>query len=387
MTSPEGGFYSAEDADSEGVEGKFYVWKIDEIKEIFMKKEADLLIDYFNLDPSGNFHDEATGSKSGENILNLNISDNDFYKKHTSSAEEFEPLLNGYRNKMLKRRSLRIRPFKDDKILTDWNGLMIAGLAKGGRVLGRPELTIIAEKAATFINAKLVTKDEGLLHVYREGSASVPAHLDDYAFFIWGLLELYETTFNTAYLKQAISLNQYMTDNFWDKKNSGFFATAHDAETLIMRQKDSYDGAVPSGNSVALLNIIKLARITSNLKLEKNAEKLFRSFASKVEQVPSGHTMFLSAFDFISGPSYEVVIAGQMGSEDVTGMLKALRRLYLPNKVVLFHPEGDAAKEIEQICNYVKPQKSLGEKATAYICESYTCKKPVTETDQMIEVV
>jgi len=387
MTSPEGGFYSAEDADSEGVEGKFYVWKIEEIKELFTNKEADLLIDYFNLDPSGNFQNEATGSKSGDNILNVDILDNDFYEKYTSSVDEFKLLLNGYRNKMLEKRSLRVRPFKDDKILTDWNGLMIAALAKGGRVLDRPELTVIAEKAAAFINTSLAAKSGGLLHVYREGSASVSAQLDDYAFFTWGLLELYETTFNTIYLKQAISLNQYMTDNFWDKKNGGFFATAHDAEKLIMRQKDSYDGAVPSGNSVALLNIIKLARITSNSKLEKYAEKLFRSFAAKVEQVPSGHTMFLSAFDFIAGPSCEVVIAGQTGAEDVSGMLKALRSIYLPNKVVLFHPEGVDAKEIEQICNYIKPQKSLAGKATAYICESYTCKKPVTEIEQMTRLL
>ena len=386
MTSSEGGFYSAEDADSEGEEGKFYVWDIDEIRPLFSEKESDLLINYFNLEAAGNFNDELTGGKSGKNILNLSISDKKFCEKNDLSFEEFETLLNGFRSKLLSKRSLRPRPFKDDKILTDWNGLMIAAFAIGGRVLNRPELTAAAENAAGFINSNLKSKNNGLMHAYRDGTSFSSAFLDDYAFFIWGLLELYETTFNVSYLKQAISLNQYLIDNFWDTKNNGFFDTAHKSEKLIMRQKESYDGAVPSGNSVSLLNMIKLARITADPLLEKKAEQLSGAFAMKVEQVPSAHTMFLCAYDFISGPSYEVVIAGKQGADDVENMLKVLRDIYLPSKVVIFHPEGKQAKMIEEISGYIETQKSIDGKATAYVCEGFACKKPVIDKDQLLKL-
>jgi len=386
MTSSEGGFYSAEDADSEGEEGKFYVWNIDEIRSLFSQKGSDLLIDYFNIESSGNFNDEATGAKSGINILNLSISSKKFCEENDLSCEEFKRLLSGFRNKLLSKRSLRPRPFKDDKILTDWNGLMIAAFAIGGRVLNRPEYTAAAEKAAGFINNNLMSKNNGLMHAYREGTSFSSAYLDDYAFFVWGLLELYETTFNVSYLKQAISLNQYLIDNFWDTKNNGFFDTAHTSEKLIMRQKESYDGAVPSGNSVSLLNMIKLARITSDPLLEKKAQQLSGAFADKVEQFPSAHTMFLCAYDFVSGPSYEVVIAGKQGTDDVNKMLSALRGLYLPGKVVILHPDGKQGKMIEQLSEDVKAQKSIDGKATAYVCEGYTCKKPVIDTDQLLKL-
>jgi len=386
MTSSDGGFYSAEDADSEGVEGKFYVWDIDEIRTMFSKQGSDLLIDYFNLEPSGNFNDEATGEKSGKNILNLSISREKFFENNDLSCDEFETLLDGFRKKLLLKRSLRTRPFKDDKILTDWNGLMIAAFAMGGRVLDRPELTAAAEKAASFINDNLKSSDNGLIHVYRDGVSLSPAYLDDYAFFIWALLELYETTFNVSYLKQAISFNQYLVDNFWDAKNNGFFDTAHNSEKLILRQKESYDGAVPSGNSVSFLNMIKLARITSDPLLEKKSAQLSGVFSRKVEQFPSAHTMFLSAYDFLSGPSYEVVIAGEKGADDVEDMLSMLRQLYLPAKVVVFHPEVEQTKMIEEIAGYVKTQKSIDNKATAYVCEGYACKKPVTDKNQLLKL-
>jgi uncharacterized protein YyaL (SSP411 family) len=386
MTSSEGGFYSAEDADSEGEEGKFYVWDIDEIKSLFSEKASDLLIDYFNLEASGNFNDESTGGKSGNNILNLSISDKKFCEKNDLSYEEFETLLNGFRSKLLSKRSLRPRPFKDDKILTDWNGLMIAAFAIGGRVLNRPELIAASENAANFINSNLKSKNNGLMHAYRDGTSFSSAYLDDYAFFIWGLLELYETTFNVSYLKQAISLNQHLIDNFWDTKNNGFFDTAHKSEKLIMRQKESYDGAVPSGNSVSLLNMIKLARITADPLLEKKAEQLSVAFAMNVEQMPSAHTMFLCAYDFLSGPSFEVVISGKHDAEDVENMLKVLRGIYLPSKVVIFHPEGKQAKMIEEISGYIETQKSIDGKATAYVCEGYACKKPVIDKNKLLKL-
>ena len=189
-----------------------------------------------------------------------------------------------------------------------------------------------------------------------------------------------------SYLKQAISLNHLLIDNFWDTKNNGFFDTAHKSEKLIMRQKESYDGAVPSGNSVSLLNMIKLARITSDPQLEKKAEQLSEVFAIKVEHVPSAHTMFLCAYDFLSGPSYEVVITGKQGAEDVENMFKVLRGIYLPSKVVIFHPDGKQAKMIEEISGYIESQKSIDGKATAYVCEGYACKKPVVDKNKLLKL-
>ena len=387
MTSKEGGFYSAEDADSQGEEGKFYLWTTDEIRRVLVAEDSELIINAYNLDQNGNFSDEATRVKSGKNILHLTKPLNEIAATMKISEDEFKRRLSAARVKLFTTREKRVHPGKDDKILTDWNGLMIASLAKGGRVLGNDSFTKSAEKAAQFILANLRKKDGRLLHRYRDGSAAIQAHLDDYAFFIWGLLELYETTFNVFYLKEALTLTDVMLNYFWDDGKGGLFSTADDAEKLLVRQKESYDGAIPSGNSVAMLNLIRLSRITADEKMEEKAELIPAFFSSQIERSPSAHCMMLTALDFAFGPSFEIVISGKRKGKDTEKMLGVLRSQFVPNKVVLFHPEEQEEINIEEFAPFTKNQMSIDGKATAYVCKNYSCLMPVTETKKMLELL
>ena len=386
MTSTEGGFYSAEDADSEGEEGKFYVWEEDEIVEVLGKDEGELVINTFNVTTDGNFKDEASGKKTGANILHLKKPLPEVAESFEVSEEDFRASLEASREKLFQEREKRIHPYKDDKILTDWNGLMIASMAKGGRVLDDPQYTDAARKAADFI-LKDMRKDGGeLLHRYRGGEAGIDSTIDDYSFFIWGLLELYESTYDINYLQAAIELQDVMIKNFWDEEDWGFYFTSDNAETLIARQKEIYDGAVPSGNSVAILNLLKIGRITANPEYDKRASELTGAFSHTIAQAPMAYTQFLSGLDFGIGPSYEVVVVGDPKSVDTKAMLAALNKDYSPSKVVLLR-EPESEEGITTIAEFTKGQRQLEDKATAYVCLNYVCKLPTTDVDKMIELL
>jgi uncharacterized protein YyaL (SSP411 family) len=324
MTGPGGGFYSAEDADSEGEEGKFYVWPKSEIEET-LGDDSEWVSDVFNLVDEGNFKDQSTGLQTGENIVHLTqpLSDGD--------AKRWENI----RQELFAVREERVHPHKDDKVLTDWNGLMIAALAKGARAFDEPVYADAAERAAGFILKTMRDEDGRLLHRYRDGEAAILANVDDYAFLIWGLLDLYEATFEVDYLREAVALNDELLTHFWDEKNGGLYFTPDDGEALITRQKEVYDGAIPSGNSVAMQNLLRLGRITADAELDEAAAAISRAFAGSVRAVPVGHSQLLQGVDFGIGPSHEVVIAGDPDSEDTQAMLRALRSRYVPNKVVL----------------------------------------------------
>jgi uncharacterized protein YyaL (SSP411 family) len=283
MTSPEGGFYTAEDADSEGKEGLFYVWTPREIEDQLGKDLAELFCRYYDVGTHGNFED-------GRSILHARIPLDKF-------AE---------RQKMEVARERRIHPLKDDKVLTSWNGLMVAAMAKAYQALGDHVYVDAAQRAAGFILQNL-KKDNRLFRRYRDGEVAHPGYLDDYANFVWGLIELYEATFEPNYLEEAMRLNSAMIDLFWDKTHGGFFYSGRDNEALIKQSKEIYDGAIPSSNSVAFLNLIRLGRITGEANLEKNAEQLAGAFASRIKAYPSAYTQFLVALDFIIGPSREIV--------------------------------------------------------------------------------
>lgn len=272
MRSPEGGFYSAEDADSEGEEGKFYVWSSTEIEKILDKDEADLIKKVFNIEDAGNYLEEATNKKTGANIIHLKESIVNLSDQFNFTEQELRVKLELIREKLFNVRAERIHPHKDDKILTDWNGLMIAAFARGARVLCEPMYLKVAKQAIEFILSNLRKPDGRLLHRYRDGNNEIDAYLDDYAFLIWGLLELYESTFDTFYLKTAIDLNKTQIEHFWDENIGGFFFTADYGEKLLTRQKEIYDGAVPSGNSVSMLNLLKLAQLTWDHDLEQKAD-------------------------------------------------------------------------------------------------------------------
>jgi uncharacterized protein len=387
MKSPEGGFFSAEDADSEGVEGKFYVWREDEAREALDKEDADLAVSFFGMKKEGNFLDEATRSKTGSNILHLKKTISDLAADFPIPPPEIEMRIERIRKRLFEVREKRIHPYKDDKVLTDWNGLMIAGFARGAQVLEDSACLEAAKGAAEFILNRMRTPNGRLLHRYRDGQAGIAAHLDDYAFFIWGLIELYEASFEANYLKTALELNGDMLEHYWDQERGGLFFIPDDGESLLLRKKEIYDGAVPSGNSIAMLNLLKLARLTGKGELETKAGEIAQCFSSHVRQMPSGFTQFLSAFDFAVGPSHEVVVAGPPAAADTGKMLKELRSSFLPGLVVLFRPSDEASPTIDEVADFVKTHVSVGGKATAYVCSGHACKRPTTEIQEMMDQI
>ncbi len=386
MTSPSGGFYSAENADSEGEEGLFYLWTMDELIDVLGEDDGRLIAKVFNADQGGNFRDEATGQQSERNILYPAESLDARAQELGMSAAALASKVEDARAKLMTVREQRVRPLRDDKILTDWTGLMIAALARGGRVLDEPAYTQAAETAAQLVLEELRDDKGRLLHRYRQGAAGLPAHLEDYAYFIWALLELYETTFDADYLQSAMALTERQIQDFWDTENGGFYQTASGGEELLFRLKELYDGAQPSGNSVSALNLLRLGRITANSQWEEMAEKVMTAFGSQISQGPSAFTHLMCALSFGLGPSFEVVIAGSEDREDSKEMLRALAVHFIPNKAVLFRPDDDATDPpITSIAEYTQYQKALDGKATAYVCRNYACEAPTTEIAVMLD--
>ncbi len=387
MTSPEGGFYSAEDADSEGEEGLFYLWTPAEFREYLGDKGSDLFINLLNLKEGGNFTDEATKTKTGQNIIYLKKSLVEISQEIDLSENQLIELWNKTRQMLFDNREKRIHPLKDDKILTDWNGLMIAACAKAASVLEEPLYALAAKNAADFIWDRLRAEDGKLLKRYRDGEAGLPAHLDDYAYLVWGFLELYEAVFDPVYLKRAIDLNQMMLSEFWDDQNGGLFFTAEGQADLIVRKKEIYDGAVPSGNSIAAFNLLRIGRMTASPELEEKARLIGSAFSNQVAPTPMGYTQLLSAMIFALGSTFEVVITGNPEGDDTKSMLDALNRTYIPNKVTLFRPIGEKGSIIEGLAEYTANQNSIDGKATAYVCKNYTCSAPTTDINEMLNLL
>jgi hypothetical protein len=387
MTSASGGFYSAEDADSEGEEGKFYLWSEKEIRQALSKEDADLIVKVFGVESGGNFTEQSTGNKPGTNIFYLSKSVREIAAELKLPEQQLQNRLELARQKLFAVREKRIHPGKDDKILVDWNGLMIAALAKGAQAFNEPKYLEPAIRAADFIQRNVRTSDGRLLHRYRDGQAAIKAHAEDYAFLIWGLLELHEGTFQINYLRTALDFNNDLLKHFWDASRGGFYFSADDGEVLLVRSKEIYDGAIPSGNSVAMLNLLRLGRITANTDFEQKAAAIGRTFSSEIKSSPSGHTQLMVALDFGIGPSYEVVIAGGSQAEDTKGMLNALRTKFIPNKVVLLKPTDQKEPEITRLAEFTKYQSSRDGKATAYVCLNYACKLPTTDSAKMLELL
>jgi uncharacterized protein YyaL (SSP411 family) len=384
MRSPGGAFYSAEDADSEGVEGKFYVWNEDEIRQHLDEDEADLVIRVFNVQKNGNYNEEATGKNHGVNILYLGKSISEIAADLRIPVGELETKIDSGRSKLFRVRERRIHPHKDDKILTDWNGLIIAALAQGAQVFDDITYEEAARNAAEFIMTAMRDPAGRLLHRYREGDAGIPANFDDYAFFIWGLIELYEATFDAQYLERALDLNADMVEHFWDRQGGGFFFTPDDGEKLIVRKKEVYDGALPSGNAIAMSNLLRLARFTGQADLDHKASQVSKAFSHQIRQLPSGYTQFLSSVDFGLGPSYEVVVVGPSKEDDTREMLRALRTRYIPNRVLIFKPSDGQTDALVDIAPFTRDHMPVDGKATAYVCRNNSCSMPTTDIDEML---
>ncbi|MEW6188137.1 MAG: thioredoxin domain-containing protein [Thermodesulfobacteriota bacterium] len=377
LTAPEGGFYSAEDADSEGREGLFYLWNYKEIHELLGRESGDLFCRFYHITPDGNFEE-------GKNIPFQSLSLEKFALTENMGVVELERRLEEARERLFFVRQGRIHPLKDDKILTAWNGLMIAALSKGTQSLGDQKYAQAAEKAARFLLEKMNSREGGLYRRYRQGHVAHPGFLEDYAFLIWGLIELYETVFNVYFLEQAIALNDRLVDLFWDEKEGGCYYTPRNGEELILREKDLYDGALPSGNSVTALNFLRLARITGRTDLEEKAEQILRFSATRVAAQPMAYTQLLCALDFMVGPSKAIVVAGDISDSGTRQMVELIQEPFIPNKVILLKPPLEKeGQEISKLAPFLESIKMINNRPAVYVCSQNTCQTPATELGEL----
>ncbi|WP_406659687.1 thioredoxin domain-containing protein [Methanolobus sp. ZRKC3] len=386
MRSEDGGFFSAEDADSEGEEGKFYLWTEEELQQALDKDEFELSRDIFNTQPEGNFHDEATRRKTGKNILHLKAAIQDIAEKHGKEPAILRDAMERIRDKLYRIRKERIHPLKDDKIMTDWNGLMIVALSKASRAFNAENYKDAAAQTADFILSTMKKADGSLYHRYCKGEVAFEAFLEDHAFLIWGLIELYQAGFETKYLKAAMELNQQLIEHFWDNEGGAFFHTRDDAEELIFRNKEIYDGAIPSGNSVAALNLLQLGRITADTELEKMAHILMSTFSKQVTGMPLGYTQLMLALDFVVGPSAEIVVVGKRDSPETKDTISCINNYFIPNKVLIFksaEKEGDS----ELLFDYTRDMEMKGGKTTVHICQDYNCNLPLNDRKEIRELL
>jgi uncharacterized protein len=386
LTSPEGGFYSAEDADSEGREGKFYTWTWRELKSGLTSGEMDFLVSAYPLSRQGNFTPEAGEEAGEENLFYLEQTVADTADRMDMDEKEFDRQFEQIRLKLFDIREKRIRPLRDDKILTDWNGLMIAALAKAGRVLRSSVYLEAAEKSVAFVLDRLRNPENELLHRFRDNQAAIPGFLDDYAFLTWGLIELYASTLEPSYLEKALDLSYTMLNKLWDDKTGGLFFSNPLSDFTGLTQKIFHDGAVPSGQSAAMLNLIKLGRMTADPDLENKAERIARLASPEVQRFPSGFGFLLQAVDFILSPSQEVIIAGHPDSDDTRNLINALQTAFIPNTTVLLIPPGDKADRIQTLAPFTKNYPP-GDRSAAYVCSNYACQRPVHEAEEMLQLL
>ncbi|MEX0610184.1 MAG: thioredoxin domain-containing protein [Balneolaceae bacterium] len=373
LQHPEGAFYSAEDADSEGEEGKFYVWEKDEIQQFLPEADAKRFSDLFSLSDEGNFRDEATGELTGKNI------------PHLSSVLESkdEEWFSEIRNRTLEHRGKRIRPALDDKILTDWNALMIAAFAKAGFAFGDEALLKTAETAFHFIEENLVV-DGKLIHRYKDGEAAIDAMADDYAFLVWALIELHQSTFKPEYLEKAIGWNQKFIDLFWDEEHGGFYFSINDEDQVFGRQKQIYDGAIPSANSVAMLNQIRLSKLTGNTDLESYADKCGRLFSADMIRSGASITYGMQSVQFLNGDSKEITVVGER--DELQEVLNNYRTVFHPF-VTMHILEPETMSRIHKLAGFTSSQKTINGKPTLYLCENFTCEKPVAGVEEIKKIL
>jgi len=386
LRDPAGGFHSAEDADSEGVEGKFYVWNRAEILAALGEPDGELFARVYACTEEGNFLDEATHAKNGQNILHLTSAISEHAGRLGVTTEALKARLATLRGKLLAVRAKRVRPHLDDKVLTDWNGMMISAFALGGAVLDEPRYLAAADEAADFVLATLRT-DDGLLHRYRDGQAGIPAFLDDYAYLAQGLLDLYQAKFDIERLRAAKSLAHAMVTRFTDPEDGGFHLASNATESLVLRTKDLYDGAIPSGNSAAANLLVRLGRITQDAVLEKAGRDTLAAWSGTISQYPMGYPMSLNALDFVLGPSQEIVIAGDPADAATQALIATVRAHHAPNVVVVLHPPGDAGAAVRETIPFVAGQGLVDGKPAAYVCSNYACKAPVTTPDELRELL
>jgi len=377
LISPEGAFISAEDADSAGGEGAFYLWTRKELDDVLGHRDGRYAATYFGVEEEGNFFSPGTGP--GKNILYL--------KPGKAENQRDQARLESICQILFAERGKRPRPGRDGKILTDWNGLMVAALASASRAFGNPAYYQAARTAMRFILDRLRQADGGLLHRYCDGEAAITGFADDYAFTIRALIELYEASFEPAWLEDALFLNRYLVRHFSGTDKSGFFTTPDEGEVLIVRKMEIYDGAIPSCNSFMLGNLVLLGHLTGDPVHEEAASRLADRFYGIVSRSPSSFCAYLSGLDHLLGPSTDIVIAGGEGDPAVTAMIRMIRDTYLPSVTVhtrLFSPDDDA---LDTLAPFTRALIAQDGKATAYVCSGRACSVPVTTVEALRELL
>ncbi|HEV2498883.1 MAG TPA: thioredoxin domain-containing protein [Terriglobia bacterium] len=383
LDSPEGVFYAAQDADSGGVEGGYYLWTEKEIREALDPAPANLVLKVFDIRKRGNF----PGAKSGENILSWSKPPAELAAELKMPEDELQSQIQAACVRLLAARQKRIHPQTDEKIITGWNGLVIAAFAKAAQAFRDPQYAQAAERAADFLLKRVRTSDGRLLHVYEGGEAAIPANLNDYAFLTWGLIELYEADFHLPYLQAAVELNSQLMQHFWDSKHGGFFFTADDDPSHLVREKNIDDIELPSGNAVEILNLLRLADMTSHAALLAKAFQTEKAFSGAILKDPSEYPETLVAVDYALGPSYEVVIAGNSSAPATRAMLKAVDAPFLPDKVVLLRPTENPSPGIIHLADYTRYESGVDGGPTAYVCLKYNCKLPTNDTGKMLQLL
>jgi len=366
MTGPEGGFYSAQDADSEGVEGKFFVWRPEEIADLLGKEDAEIVNRLYGVTRTGNFE--------GQSILHVAEPAEKVAMDAGMPQSELTELVRRSKAMLLEARESRVHPGRDDKVLTSWNGLMLRAFAEAGAVLDRPDYVSIANQNAKFLLDTLRRGDR-LLRTYREGKANLNGYLEDYAFLIDGLIALHEATFDQRWLREAIALGKGMVDLFWEERDGVWYDTGRDHEALIVRPRDVSDNAIPSGGSMATDVLIRLAVITGDSELNRRAAESLRSVRELMSRVPGGAGHWLGALDFYLSSPKEIALIGDPGAQATRALAVEVYREYLPNRVFLGVEDGGPAASGLPL---LEGRGRIDGRSTAYVCENYVCKLPVT---------
>ena len=384
LQSPEGGFYSSRDADSEGLEGKFYLWTVEQITQALGQEDGALFCKYYDVTKRGNWFESRGHAPAGpKNILHVTQPPEVFAKSQGLDVVQFRGKLQAWRGKLRTIRDGRVAPKLDDKILSGWNGLMIASLAKGARVLNEPKFAEAAARAADFVLTKLRTQDGRLLRTYRMGQSRLTGYLDDYAFMTEGLLNLYEATFDPRWLDEAVKLTDTLIEYYFDEKGGGFFFTANDGEKLVARSKDPQDGAIPAGNSIQAQNLLRLAVLFDRKDYRQKAESILRAFATMAVRSPSAFERLYCAADLYHDRVKEIAIIGDPALPATQALVRTVFERYLPNKVVVHAPE----KLNETNMPLLKGRSRVKGLPTAYVCENYRCQLPVTSPAELAKAL
>ncbi len=370
-----GGFYSAQDADSEGVEGKFFVWSLDEVDRILGRENAEIFCEYYDITESGNFE--------GENILHVQTPLDIFAKKLRRDEAELEAILLKEKQKLFEVREGRIKPGLDDKILTSWNGIMIRGMAVGYQLLNDQRYLEAAEKSADFILSELSQANGLLLRTYRAGKSHLNAYLEDYSYLSAGLVALYEASFNPRWLQEAERLTEIMIEQFWDDSSSGFFFTGKAHESLIVQSKSAYDSATPSGTAMAVHSLLRLAKHLDRPDFREKAVQALGLYYHQMENAPSGSGQLLCELEFLLSTPREIAVVGEKNADDTKVVLQEIHGRFLPNKILALLDPSNSKSSADVSTPLTDGKTQIEGKATVYVCENYACQVPTTDVVEL----